>query len=193
MDYWEELYPEQYPDAEFLRHLKWKGGSLKAEDVTWLFRWKYRRLPSWSPSPVIRRLPELNSLRIKEGDSLERVAEELSRTGLVKRFFICHIVSPLKYPIWDRFVLTAHLIISGRDDEVRDVRRLIQDTREYQSYRTAFNRLVTEVPRSMRNGIEFPSFRRLDRALWAMGKHAEVLIRSLSHTTRLSCQSMLDS
>ena len=93
VDYWEELYPEQYPDAEFLRHLKWKGGSLNAEDVTWLFRWKYRRLPSWSPSPVIRRLPELNGLRFKEGDSLERVAEELSITLFLNSRASCWVSS----------------------------------------------------------------------------------------------------
>lgn len=180
VDYWEELYKESknYPDAEFLRRLKWKGGSLKADDVRWLFRSKYRELPNWSSRPVVKRLDELNSLRFKEGDSLVRVAEELSKTGPVKRFFICHILSPLKYPIWDRFVLTAHLIISGRGDEVGNVDRVIQDKGEYESYRTDFNRWVTEVPPRIRNDIEFPPFRRLDRALWAFGQHGEILIRS---------------
>jgi hypothetical protein len=180
VDYWEELYREskKYPDSEFLRRIKWEGGSLEAEDITWLFGWKYRRLPGWSPSPVIRRLAELNNLRFKEGNPLERATAELSRTGLVKRFFICHILSPLKYPIWDRFVLTAHLMISGREDEIGNVQRLTRDTQEYESYRAAFNTLVTEVPPKMRNGTEFPSFRRLDRALWAMGRHAEIVVRS---------------
>ena len=127
MEYWEQFYEEnkQHPDAEFLEHLKWKGGRLTADDVRYLLRWKYRPVPSWDPHPIIKRLRELNELRFKEGPSVVEFAERFSKGGLVKRFFICHITSPRKYPVWDQYVLRAHLLISGRGDEVDQADELI--------------------------------------------------------------------
>lgn len=180
MDYWEQFYEDnrQHSDAKFLEHLRWKGGRLRADDMRYLFGWKYRPVPSWDPQPIIKRLRELNELRFNEGRSVVEFAKAFSKTGLVKRFFICHITSPRKYPIWDQYVLKAHFLISGRGDEVDQAGELIQDEREYESYRNDFNDCVTQVPSRTRNSTEFPPFRRLDRALFAMGKHSQIVLRS---------------
>jgi hypothetical protein len=180
VDYWEQFYEDskQHPDAQFLEHLKWKSGRLTADDVRYLFAWKYRPVPSWDPRPVIKRLRELNELRFKEGRSIVEFAKAFSKGGLVKRFFICHITNPRKYPVWDQYVLRAHLVISDRGDEVDQADRLIQDDSEYESYRTDFNHWVTQVPSRTRNSTEYPPFRRLDRALFAMGKHSQIVLRS---------------
>jgi hypothetical protein len=180
VDYWEQFYEDskQHPDSEFLKHLKWKGGRLNADDVRYLFGWKYRPVPSWDPHPVIKRLGELNELRFKEGPSIVEFGKTFSKGGLVKRFFICHIISPCKYPVWDRYVLKAHLLISGRGDEVDQANKLIQDESEYESYRTDFNSWVTQVPGKTRDSTEYPPFRRLDRALFAMGEHSQIVLHS---------------
>jgi hypothetical protein len=180
VDYWEQFYEDskQHPDSEFLKHLKWKGGRLNADDVRYLFGWKYRPVPSWDPHPVIKRLGELNELRFKEGPSVIEFGKAFSKGGLVKRFFICHIISPCKYPVWDRYVLKAHLLISGRGDEVDQANKLIQDESEYESYRTDFNSWVTQVPGKTRDSTEYPPFRRLDRALFAMGEHSQIVLHS---------------
>ena len=180
MEYWEQFYEDskQHPDSEFLRHLKWKGGKLTADDIRHLFGWKYRPVPSWDPRPVIKRLLELNELRFKEGPSVIEFGKVLSKGGLVKRFFVCHIISPHKYPVWDQYVLKAHLLISGLGDEVDQANKLIQDESEYESYRTDFNHWVTHVPGKTRDSTEYPPFRRLDRALFAMGKYSQILIHS---------------
>jgi len=180
VDYWEQFYEDskQHPDSEFLKHLKWKGGRLNADDVRYLFGWKYRPVPSWDSHPVIKRLGELNELRFKEGPSVVEFGKTFSKGGLVKRFFICHIISPCKYPVWDRYVLKAHLLISGRGDEVDQANKLIQDESEYESYRTDFNSWVTQVPGKTRDSTEYPPFRRLDRALFAMGEHSQIVLHS---------------
>jgi hypothetical protein len=180
VDYWEQFYEDsrQHPDSEFLRHLKWKGGKLNADDVRSLFAWKYRPVPSWDPRPVIRRLRQLNKLRFKEGHSVTEFAKALSKGGLVKRFFICHIISPHKYPVWDQYVLAAHLVIVGRGHEVDRAGKLIKDEREYESYRIDFNRWATDVPAKTKDSTEYPSFRRLDRALFAMGRHSKIVLHS---------------
>jgi len=177
---WEQFYEDskQHPDSEFLRHLKWKGGKLTADDIRYLFGWKYRPVPSWDPRPVIKRLGELNELRFKEGPSLIEFGKAFSKGGLVKRFFICHIISPCKYPVWDQYVLKAHLLISGRGDEIDQANKLIQDEGEYESYRTDFNHWVTQVTSRTRDSTEYPPFRRLDRALFAMGKYGQILLHS---------------
>ena len=180
VEYWEQFYEDskQHPDSEFLRHLKWKGGKLTADDVRYLFEWKYRPVPSWDPRPVIKRLPRLNKLRFKEAPSVTEFGKAFSKEGLVKRFFICHIISPRKYPVWDHYVLKAYLLISGRGDEVDQASRLIQDESEYESYRTDFNHWVAQVPSKTRNSTEYPPFRRLNRALFAMGKYSQILLHS---------------
>jgi hypothetical protein len=180
VDYWEQFYEDskQHPDSEFLKHLKWKGGRLNADDVRYLFGWKYRPVPSWDPHPVIKQLGELNELRFKEGPSIVEFGKAFSKGGLVKRFFICHIISPCKYPVWDRYVLKAHLLISGRGDEVDQANKLVQDESEYESYRTDFNSWVTQVPGKTRDSTEYPPFRRLDRALFAMGEHSQIVLHS---------------
>ena len=180
VEYWEQFYEDskQHPDSEFLRHLKWKGGKLTADDIRHLFGWKYRPVPSWDPRPVIKRLRELNELRFKEGHSVVEFGKTFSKGGLVKRFFICHIISPRKYPVWDQYVLKAHLLISGRGDEVDQANKLIQDESEYESYRTDFNSWVTQVPGKTRDSTEYPPFRRLDRALFAMGEHSQIVLHS---------------
>jgi hypothetical protein len=180
VDYWEQFYegPEQHSDAEFLAHLKWKGGRLTAGDVKYLFGWKYRPVPSWDPKPVIKRLRELNELRFKDNHAVAEFARTFSKGGLVKRYFICHITSPRKYPLWDQYVLRAHLLISGRGEEIDHADELIHDEAEYESYRTGFNQWVTQVPDKVEDVVEFPSFRRLDRALFAMGKASRIVLRS---------------
>ncbi len=180
VEYWEQFYEDskQHPDSEFLRHLKWKGGKLTADDVRYLFGWKYRPVPSWDPRPVIKRLRGLNELRFKEGPSIVEFGKTFSKGGLVKRFFICHIISPRKYPVWDQYVLKAHLLISGRGHEVDQTSKLIQDKSEYESYRIDFNRWVTQVRGKTRDSTEYPPFRRLDRALFAMGKYSQILLHS---------------
>jgi hypothetical protein len=117
-------------------------------------------------------------LRFKEGPSVIEFGKAFSKGGLVKRFFICHIISPRKYPVWDQYVLKAHLLISGREDEVDQANKLIQDESEYESYRTDFNHWVTQVPSKTKNSTEYPPFRRLDRALFAVGKHSHILLCS---------------
>jgi len=180
VEYWEQFYEDgkQHPNSEFLRHLKWKGGKLTADDVRYLFGWKYRPVPSWDPRPVIKRLRQLNELRFKEGPSITEFGKALSKGGLVKRFFVCHITSPRKYPVWDQYVLKAHLLISGRGDEVDQANKLIQDESEYASYRTDFNSWVTQVPSRTRDSTEYPPFRRLDRALFVMGEHCRIVLHS---------------
>jgi hypothetical protein len=180
VEYWEQLYEDgkQHPDSVFLARLKWKGGKLTPNDIRHLFGWKYRPVPSWNPRPVLRRLRELNKLRFNEGPPVTEFAKVLSREGLVKRFFICHIISPRKYPIWDQYVLKAHLLISGREPEVDQASKLIQDETEYESYRTDFNRWVIQVPSKIRDSTEYPPFRRLDRALFAMGKYSRIVLHS---------------
>jgi hypothetical protein len=180
VDYWEQFYEDskQHPDSEFLRHLKWKGGKLTADDIRYLFAWKYRPVPSWDPRPVIKRLRQLNMLRFKEGPSVTEFGKAFSKGGLVKRFFVCHITSPRKYPLWDHYVLNAHLLLSGRGHEVDQASKLIQDESEYESYRIDFNRWVTQVPSKTRDSTKYPPFRRLDRALFAMGKHSRVVLHS---------------
>jgi hypothetical protein len=180
VDYWEQFYEDskQHPDSEFLKHLKWKGGRLNADDVRHLFGWKYRPVPSWDPHPVIKRLGELNELRFKEGPSVIEFGKAFSKGGLVKRFFICHIISPCKYPVWDQYVLKAYLSISGRGDEVDQANKLIQDGSEYESYRTDFNSWVTQVTTRTGDSTEYPPFRRLDRALFVMGEHCKIVLHS---------------
>ena len=180
VNYWEQFYEEsaQHPDSEFLKHLKWKGGKLNSDNVRYLFGWKYRPVPSWEPRPVIERLRQLNDLRFKEGSSVVEFGEAFSKAGLVKRFFICHIINPLKYPIWDQNVLKAHLLISGRADELEQRDELIHNENEYESYRTHFNSWVKQVPSRIKNSTEYPPFRRLDRALFAMGDHSQLLLHS---------------
>jgi hypothetical protein len=180
VEYWEQFYEDskQHPDSEFLRRLKWRGGELTADDVRYLFGWKYRPVPSWDPRPIIKRLRQLNELRFKEGPSIIEFGKDLSKGGLVKRFFVCHITSPHKYPVWDQYVLKAHLLISGRGNEVDQANKLIQDESEYASYRTDFNHWVTQVPGKTRDSTEYPPFRRLDRALFAMGKYSRILLNS---------------
>jgi len=180
VDYWEQFYEDskQHPDAEFLKHLKWKGGKLKEDDVRYLFGWKYRPVPSWNPRPVIKRLRELNELRFKEGRSVDGFGKALSKGGMVKRFFICHITSPWKYPIWDQYVLRAHLLMTGRAGELDQADELIRDENEYEAYRINFNNWVMQVPGKTSSSTEFPPFRRLDRALFAMGKHIRIVLNS---------------
>jgi len=180
VDYWEQFYEDskQDSDAEFLAHLKWKSGKLTGDDVRYLFAWKYRPVPSWDPNPIIRHLRELNGLRFREDRSVVEFAEGFSKQGLVKRFFICHVINPRRYPVWDQFVLKAHLLISGRGNEVDQADKLIHDENEYESYRTDFNDWVNQVPSKTRNCIEYPAFRRLDRALFALGKHSLVVLGS---------------
>ena len=180
VNYWEQFYEEnaQHPDSKFLEHLKWKRGKLTASDVRYLFGWKYRPVPSWDPRPIIKRLSELNELRFKEGRPVVEFGEAFSKGGLVKRFFICHIISPRKYPVWDQYVLKAHLLISGRGDEVARAGELIRDGREYESYRIDFNSWAKQVPSMTRSLTEYPPFRRLDRALFAIGKHSQLLLHS---------------
>ena len=50
VDYWEQFYEDNKtrPDSEFLEHLKWRGGELTANDLEYLFLWKYRSVPSWN-------------------------------------------------------------------------------------------------------------------------------------------------
>jgi hypothetical protein len=180
VEYWEQFYEDskQHLDCEFLRHLKWKGGKLTPDDVRYLFAWKYRPVPSWDPRPVIKRLGELNELRFKEGPSVTEFGKAFSKGGLVKRFFICHIMNPCKYPVWDQHVLKAHLLISGRCDEIDQANKLIQYESEYEYYRTDFNHWVTQVPSKTRDSTEYPPFRRLDRALFVMGEHCKILLQS---------------
>jgi hypothetical protein len=180
VEYWEQFYEDskQHPDSEFLAHLKWKGGKLTPDDIRYLFGWKYRPVPSWDPRPVLKRLRKLNQLRFREGPSVTEFAKAFSKEGLVKRFFLCHIMSPRKYPLWDQYVLKAHLLISSREHEVDQTSKLIQDESEYESYRTDFNRWIIQVNRKTRESIEYPPFRRLDRALFAMGKYSRILLHS---------------
>jgi hypothetical protein len=180
VEYWEQFYEDskQHPDSEFLAHLKWKGGKLTADDIRYLFRWKYRPVPSWDPRPVLRQLRELNQLRFKEGSSVTEFAKAFSKEGLVKRFFICHIMNPRKYPVWDQYVLKAHLLISSRERELDETSKLIREESEYESYRINFNSWVTQVPSKTRDSAEYPPFRRLDRALFAMGRYSRILLRS---------------
>lgn len=185
MDYWEQFYEEseRWPDSCFLRHLKWKVGDLEPKDIRWLFDWKVngRKLPSWDPEPVIKKLRTINRIRFNEGDDVHNVARSLSPGGLVKRFFICHIISPLRYPIWDQNVLIAYLIISQRQDQVNDYLSLVKDENEYQSYRTNFNQWLGQMQTKTLNGIDFPAFRRIDRSLWAMGTLYRVVLSSAQH------------
>jgi hypothetical protein len=180
VEYWEQFYEDskQHPDSEFLAHLKWEGGKFTPDDIRYLFGWKYRPVPSWNPRPVIKRLRELNELRFKEGPSVTEFARVFSKGGLVKRFFLCHIMNPREYPVWDQYVLKAHLLISGREHEVDQASKLIQDESEYESYRIDFNHWVTQVPSKTRDSTEYPPFRRLDRALFAMGRYSQVLLHS---------------
>jgi hypothetical protein len=180
VEYWEQLYEDsnQRPDSEFLTHLKWKGGKLTPDDIRYLFSWKYRPVPSWNPRPVIKRLRELNELRFKEGPAVTEFARVFSKGGLVKRFFLCHIMNPQKYPVWDQYVLKAYLLNSGREHEVDHASKLIQGESEYESYRIDFNQWVTQVPSKTRDSTEYPPFRRLDRALFAMGKYSRILLCS---------------
>ena len=173
--YWEHLYEDskKRPDSQFLKHLKWRGGPLTSKDVRFLFGWKDggRNRPSWSPEPTIRRLSRLNRLRFQEDDALVHTAKELSPSGPVKQFFICHIMSPFNYPIWDQNVLTSYLIISKREDELENVPHLVTRDAEYDLYRETFNQWVRTVPNRVAGHTTFPPFRRLDRALWAMGDY----------------------
>lgn len=180
VDYWEQFYEDnkKRPDSEFLEHLKWRGGELTSNDLEYLFRWKYRSVPSWDPRPVTKRIRELNELRFKQGLHVIEFAKKFSKGGLVKRYFICHIMSPRKYPIWDQHVLKAYLMISSRDDEIDRLDQLIRNEIEYESYRTSFNDWVAQVSTRTAGSTEFPPFRRLDRALFAMGRYSQILLRS---------------
>jgi len=160
---WERKWRDsaKTPDTTYLHHVKWDGGDLTAEDVKILFEWKNRRrLPSWSPEPVIGQLGNLNRCRFRDSEELVRMATELSPTGPVKRFFICHIISPLCYPIWDRNVLTAHLVILGRTGETGDVKRLTKTEAEYLSFKSNFNRWAEHVDGRVEDEVMIPAFSR---------------------------------
>jgi hypothetical protein len=81
VDYWEQVYEEstQHPDAQFLAHLKWKGGGLTGDYVRYLFSWKYGPVPSWNPRPVIKRLREREKVmrHPKRAQSAEKLLESL--------------------------------------------------------------------------------------------------------------------
>jgi hypothetical protein len=186
--YWEQFYraSKNWPDSDFLDHLKWKGGDLTTEDIEQLIDWKTngRKLPTWTQKPtgLIKRIRKLNKFRLKDMDEIFKEARKLSPTGLVKCCFICHIISPFHYPIWDQNVFRAYLMINGRWNELEREPSAINEENQYQTYRGDFRSWMANVsPNIQREGekeVKFPPFRRLDRALFAMGSNWELIVRT---------------
>ena len=176
VNFWSDFYEpsKMYPDEKYLEHLKWRGGRLLSVDVRFLINWKIngRKLPAWDFRPIVRKLPKLNALRFTSDGQIERIADELSKHGPVKKYFICHITSPLVFPIWDKNVLAAYLIIANHENRLKKLDDLIYEEEVYQDYRKMFSKAVKKVrPKS-----GFPPFRRLDQALFALGSYRDFIV-----------------
>lgn len=176
INFWSDFYEPstKYPDEKYLEHLKWRGGHLLSVDVRFLFDWKTngRRLPAWDFRPIVRKLPKLNALRFTSDSRIERIASRLSKHGPVKKYFICHITSPLVFPIWDKNVLAAYLIVTNRENRLKNLDDLIGEEQVYHDYRKVFNRAMKKV----RSKSGFPPFRRLDQALFALGSYRDFIM-----------------
>lgn len=181
VDFWDRLYEEdlRYPDKEFLAHLKYnKGETLEPNDVQWLFEWKNKRwvTSTFNPKPVKDNLEHLNSFRFGDPVTIEREVDKLNiGYGLVYRFFICHILNPIVFPIWDTNVCKSYLLINGKEPTDRNAEKFRDDPEGYSNYKNWFNTLVKQVRSKEIDGIEFPSFRLLDRALFSMGEYTRLL------------------
>ena len=171
VDFWSCVYyhedeDERRPDSTFLKHLRWPGGRLESRDLDFLFEWKnggrLSARKSLVPARVKQRLSEFNKLRRSSYDEVKVLAESCT-AGDVWMRFICHITTPSQCPIWDKNVLRAFQIISGRTEDSDE----IYEDSIYREYSSFFHDALTHLPQKTRPS----TFRRLDQALFAFGRH----------------------
>jgi len=171
VDFWSAVYKsqdedEERKDSEFLDHLRWPDGTLSPRDIDFLFEWKNGMKLAGNkkvaPAQMKRRLQTFNELRGAEYDDLWPIAKRCTE-GPVWGRFICHIVSPVRCPIWDKNVLRAFQLITGVDEDPEE----IWEDETYRAYARFFHQALAHV----RPRTDLPPFRRLDQALFAFGSH----------------------
>ena len=72
--------------------------------------------------------------------------------------------------------------MNGNEPSERNAQRLRDDPEGYSNYRNWYNSLAKQVKSKEVDGTEFPSFRLLDRALFAMGEYVGHSVFSIRKT-----------
>lgn len=179
VDFWEQFYQSKIPDEAYRTNLK-VGAELTKENINLLWRWKNERYgpPLIEPTEAI--LKDINSFRkrehIDEASEREFWRKVAAITpGVVWQVFLFHMARPEDYPILDQHVMRAFFAVTRgyvycNPKEVRvPCHSHERFCSVYSDYREFFFDLVKEAGS--------PELKKVDRALWAFGKHLKRLHR----------------
>ena len=180
VEFWQQFYRSKIPDEVYQADLD-EGAELTRESISRLWRWKNERYGSPLIKPTQAILADINRFRKLDRiyGAKEREFWQLVATitpGIVWQVFVFHMARPQDYPIFDQHVMRAYLALTTayirRNPRVvrapcRNYERFIS---AYGGYRSFFFRLVEEAGS--------PEPKKVDRALWAFGRHLKRLHRA---------------
>jgi hypothetical protein len=177
VDFWQPFYQSKIPDEVYEANLN-LGGELSGENIGLLWRWKNERYGSPLIEPTLAILDDINAFR-----RLKNVDEPSERNFwhkasgispmIVWQVFLFHMARPHDYPIFDQHVMRAFFALSQgyiyRNPKEVGVpcRSYGRFGSAYSGYKDFFFHLVREAGS--------PEPKKVDRALWAFGRHLKRL------------------
>lgn len=179
VDFWQQFYQSKIPDEVYQVNLN-MGGELSKENISLLWKWKNERYGSALIRPTEAILKDINSFR-----RLEHIDEPSEREfwqkvgaitpGIVWQVFLFHMARPQDYPIFDQHVVRAFFALTTgylycNPKQVRvPCRTYERFSSAYGGYRSFFFDVMKEAG--------YPEPKKVDRALWAFGRHLKRLHR----------------
>lgn len=179
VEFWEQFYQSKIPDEVYEANLN-IGGELTKENVSLLWRWKNERYGSPLIEPTQAILEDINGFR-----RLEHIDEPSERKlwpkvatvspRIVWQVFLFHMARPWDYPIFDQHVMRSFLALTTGFlcRNPREAKMICHSYERFYSayggYKGFFFDLMTEAGS--------PEPKRVDRALWAFGRHLKRLHR----------------
>ena len=115
-------------------------------------------------------IQEVKKLRVFSTDLLGEVRQRFDlwpRTSLVIPAFLLHILNPRVFPIFDQHAERARRFLTSRNLNLSSVDLRIHD---YAEYRLFWVELLSDLGINIETA-EYRHVKRVDEALWAMGKH----------------------
>lgn len=157
-EHWSKVYTDPLAD---IYENRIKAKRFTADDIIQLFTWKNggklskRKLAS--VKAITNKLDIINKLKQKM--DIELFEANFKKMTAIWKIFLCHIIAPTTYPIFDQHAFRAyHYLKHGTVNELEDndkVKNIV-----YAEYTLYFHELQKE-------GI---NYKQIDEALWAFGK-----------------------
>jgi hypothetical protein len=113
---------------------------------------------------------EVKNLQVFSSDLLSKVRNQFGlwgKTSLVIPAFLLHILNPRVFPIFDQYVERARRFLTSRDLNISSGDLRIHDYAEYSLF---WVELLSDLGINIETA-EYGHVKRVDEALWAMGKY----------------------